>query len=120
MSTRIMMTTMVAALALGVAATALADTDAALPNSAQQNIKKLNLPKLAPQKIGPNAEIKAPTGSKIEEYKINGKVYMVKVIPPKPFPPYYLEDKGGTGRFTEVPQTDAEHLSVPQWILFRW
>lgn len=120
MSTRIMITTMVAALTLGVAATALADTDAALPNSAQQNIQKLHLPKLAPQKIGPNAEIKAPTGSKIEEYKVNGKVYMVKVIPPKPFPPYYLEDKGGTGRFTEVPQTAAEHLSVPQWIIFRW
>ncbi|MCR1352752.1 DUF2782 domain-containing protein [Acidithiobacillus ferrooxidans] len=45
---------------------------------------------------------------------------MVKVIPPKPFPPYYLEDKGGTGRFTEVPQTAAEHLSVPHWVIFRW
>ncbi|MCR0970733.1 DUF2782 domain-containing protein, partial [Acidithiobacillus ferrooxidans] len=53
-------------------------------------------------------------------YKVNGKVYMVKVIPPKPFPPYYLEDKGGTGRFTEVPQTAAEHLSVPHWVIFRW
>ena len=57
---------------------------------------------------------------RIEEYKVNGKVYMVKVIPPKPFPPYYLEDKGGTGRFTEVPQTAAEHLSVPHWVIFRW
>ncbi len=120
MSTRIIILTMTAALTLGTMAVAAADTDAALPNSAQNNIKKLNLPKLAPQKIGPKAEIKAPTGSKIEEYKVNGRVYMVKVIPPKPFPPYYLEDKGGTGRFTEVPQTDAEHLSVPQWILFRW
>ena len=76
---------------------------------------------LAPEaKTGPKAEIKVPKGSRIEEYKVNGKVYMVKVIPPKPFPPYYLEDKGGTGRFTEVPQTAAEHLSVPHWVIFRW
>jgi hypothetical protein len=84
-------------------------------------IQKLHLPTLAPEaKTGPKAEIKVPHGSKIEQYKVNGKVYMVKVIPPKPFPPYYLEDKGGTGRFTEVPQTAAEHLSVPQWVIFRW
>ncbi|PKY09478.1 hypothetical protein B1757_14660 [Acidithiobacillus marinus] len=120
MSARHLMLTLVATVSLGFAANAVADLDAALPNSAQNNIKKLHLPKLAPHKIGPNAEIQAPTGSKIEEYKVNGRVYMVKVIPPKPFPPYYLEDKGGNGRFTEVPQTDAEHLSVPQWILFRW
>ncbi|MBU2854920.1 DUF2782 domain-containing protein [Acidithiobacillus ferriphilus] len=88
---------------------------------AADDIQKLHLPTLAPDaKAGPKAEIKVPQGSKIEQYKVNGKVYMVKVIPPKPFPPYYLEDKGGTGRFTEVPQTAAEHLSVPQWVIFRW
>ncbi|MHB1580984.1 DUF2782 domain-containing protein [Acidithiobacillus sp.] len=88
---------------------------------AADNIQKLHLPTLAPEaKAGSKAEIKVPKGSRIEEYKVNGKVYMVKVIPPKPFPPYYLEDKGGTGRFTEVPQTAAEHLSVPQWVIFRW
>ncbi|MCK9189821.1 DUF2782 domain-containing protein [Acidithiobacillus sp.] len=88
---------------------------------AADDLQKLHLPTLAPDaKTGPKAEIKVPQGSKIEEYKVNGKVYMIKVIPPRPFPPYYLEDKGGTGRFTEVPQTAAEHLSVPQWVIFRW
>ena len=92
-----------------------------LSTGAADNLQKLHLPTLAPEaKTGPKAEIKVPKGSRIEEYKVNGKVYMVKVIPPKPFPPYYLEDKGGTGRFTEVPQTAAEHLSVPHWVIFRW
>lgn len=86
-----------------------------------EDLQKLHLPSLAPEsKIGPKAQIKAPEGSRIEEYKVNGRVYMVKVIPPKPFPPYYLVDKGGTGRFTQVPQNDAEHLSVPSWVIFRW
>ncbi|BBF65400.1 MULTISPECIES: DUF2782 domain-containing protein [Acidithiobacillus] len=94
---------------------------ASLSTWAADNLQKLHLPTLAPEaKTGPKAEIKVPKGSRIEEYKVNGKVYMVKVIPPKPFPPYYLEDKGGTGRFTEVPQTAAEHLSVPHWVIFRW
>ncbi|MCR0968153.1 DUF2782 domain-containing protein, partial [Acidithiobacillus ferrooxidans] len=52
---------------------------------AADDLQKLHLPTLAPKaKTGPKAEIKVPKGSRIEEYKVNGKVYMVKVIPPKP------------------------------------
>lgn len=92
-----------------------------VPGGEAKSIQKLHLPKLAPdQKVGSEANLKVPNGSKIEEYKLNGRVYMIKVTPPKPFPPYYLEDKAGNGRFSEVPQNDAEHLSVPQWIIFRW
>jgi hypothetical protein len=44
---------------------------------------------------------------------------MVKVIPPKPFPPYYLVNRNGHG-FTREPNSDAERMDVPQWILLRW
>ncbi len=111
MSTRIFALVAGSCFALGTGVSALA----------ADSLQKLHLPTLAPEaKTGPKAQIKAPKGSHIEEYKVDGKVYMVKVIPPKPFPPYYLVDKGGTGRFTEVPQTAAEHLSVPHWVIFRW
>ncbi|AEK59357.1 MULTISPECIES: DUF2782 domain-containing protein [Acidithiobacillus] len=89
--------------------------------SAAENIHKLDLPKLAPSTAtGPEAKLKVPKGSQIEEYKVNGRVYMIKVIPPKPFPPYYLVDKSGSGEFTQVPQKDINDLSVPHWVIFRW
>ena len=79
-----------------------------------------HLPRLAPPKHSiPGAELHVPKGAKIEEFKADGEVYMVKVIPPKPFPPYYLVNRSGHG-FTRVPSTDAEKMDVPQWTLFRW
>ncbi len=80
-----------------------------------------HLPRLAPDTPGgPAAKLHVPQGSHIEEYRVNGQVYMVKVIPPKPFPPYYLVNRNGNGRFTRVPKNDAQRMSVPQWTLFRW
>jgi len=100
---------------------ALSSNNAFAAESAAENIKKLDLPKLAPSaKAGPEAKLKVPKGSQIEEYKVDGRVYMIKVIPPKPFPPYYLVDKSGSGEFTQVPQKDINDLSVPHWVIFRW
>ncbi len=80
-----------------------------------------HLPRLAPDTPGgPAAKLHVPSGSRIEEYRVNGEVYMVKVIPPRPFPPYYLVNRSGNGEFTRVPKNDAERMSVPQWILFHW
>ena len=79
-----------------------------------------HLPRLAPPKHSvPKAELHVPKGSKIEEFKADGQVYMVKVVPPKPFPPYYLVNRNGHG-FTREPNSDAERMDVPQWILLRW
>ena len=79
-----------------------------------------HLPRLAPPKHSvPKAELHVPKGSKIEEFKADGQMYMVKVIPPKPFPPYYLVNRNGHG-FAREPNSDAERMDVPQWILLRW
>lgn len=55
----------------------------------------------------------------VEEYRINGQLYMIKVIPKKGIP-YYLVDSDGDGSF-DVRQNELdEELLIPQWILFRW
>lgn len=56
----------------------------------------------------------------IEEYSLNGKIYMVK-IQQKGFPPYYLIDRDGDGRMDEqVSELMGPSIAPPTWVLFRW
>lgn len=52
---------------------------------------------------------------KVEEYRINGKLYMIKVTPPHGVP-YYLVDDKGDGRMTRQEPMDSG-LRVPMWVI---
>lgn len=55
----------------------------------------------------------------IEEYRMNGNLYMVKVTPVVG-PSYYLVDKDGDGELeTNIDDIDS-NFAVPQWVLFSW
>lgn len=55
----------------------------------------------------------------IQEYRINGSLYMVKIIPDAG-PPYYLLDTDGDGNM-DVRRSDLERtLKVPQWVIYSW
>ncbi|TAN53208.1 MAG: DUF2782 domain-containing protein [Methylococcaceae bacterium] len=55
----------------------------------------------------------------IQEYRVNGKLYMTKIIPAAG-PPYYLLDTDGDGNM-DVRRSDLEHgMKTPQWVLFSW
>jgi len=56
--------------------------------------------------------------SKIEEYRINGRLYMVKIIPARGYP-YYLIDTNGDGRL-DTYRTGIENPNIVQWRLFKW
>ena len=51
---------------------------------------------------------------------MNGKLYMVKVIPVAG-PAYFLKDSDGDGKL-ETRFNDARNsaLEVPQWVIFSW
>lgn len=55
---------------------------------------------------------------KVEEYRVNGKLYMQKVTPPHGAP-YYLIDDRGDGSWRRLDATDSG-LRVPQWVIKRW
>ena len=56
----------------------------------------------------------------IEEYSLNGRIYMVK-IHQKGFAPYYLIDRDGDGRMDEqVSELMGPGMPPPNWVLFRW
>ena len=55
----------------------------------------------------------------IQEYRINGILYMVKVTPVIG-KPYYLIDNDGDGRLESRREGIYSTDLVPQWILFSW
>ncbi len=70
--------------------------------------------------LQPEVKIIQREDKTVEEYRVNGKLYKIKVIP-KVGPPYYLVDRNGDGSFDTVPVNGPEpQLSIPQWVLFRW
>lgn len=54
---------------------------------------------------------------RVEEYRIRGKLYMIKVTPPHGVP-YYLVDNKGDGNFTREEQDTG--LRVPLWVIKSW
>ena len=54
----------------------------------------------------------------IEEYRVNGVLYMVKVTP-KVGKPYYLIDGDGDGKM-ETRSSLYNDPVVPQWVIFSW
>lgn len=55
----------------------------------------------------------------VEEYRVGGQLYMIKVTPKKGIP-YYLVDTDGDGRLDARRSELAEDLLIPRWTLFRW
>ena len=55
----------------------------------------------------------------IHEYRINGQLYMIKIIPSRGYP-YYLMDADGDGTMESRYNQIDPALLVPRWMLFRW
>lgn len=55
----------------------------------------------------------------VEEYRLNGRLYMVRVVP-RNAPPYYLMDMDGDGSLETTRPGLAPGFLAPHWVLFRW
>lgn len=51
----------------------------------------------------------------VEEFRIGGKLYMIKVTPPHG-KPYYMLDERGDGRFTRQDSFDSG-IRPPMWVI---
>ncbi len=54
----------------------------------------------------------------VEEYRRNGKLYKMRVVPASG-PAYFLVDPKGDGNFTRV-EGPAPKIAVPTWVLIEW
>lgn len=96
---------------------------AALPATAQKRPADLEpLPAVPPPPPGlvdadpePQVTIVRRGQDKVEEYRLNGKLYMMKVTPPHGRP-YYLIDQLGDGSWARQ-EGVGTRLRVPQWVI---
>lgn len=73
------------------------------------------------EQLEPEVNIIRREDKTIEEYRVNGRLYMIKVTP-KVGAPYFLVDNDGNGSF-ESRRADSElepDIMIPNWVLFRW
>jgi len=55
----------------------------------------------------------------VEEYRLAGKLYMIKVTPAHGVP-YYLVDREGDGKFTRDDAFTGNNIRPPMWVIFSW
>ena len=67
--------------------------------------------------LEPQVTIRKRGEDKVEEYRMNGKLYMIRVTPPHGTS-YYLVDPKGDGGFVRQETGVADKsLSVPMWVI---
>lgn len=64
----------------------------------------------------PEVTVRHEAGHTLYEYRANGLLYLIKVVPPKGAP-YYLIDPDGMGNYI---RTDKSDLLIPSWIIHSW
>lgn len=81
-------------------------------------LEPLPEPGLEEEALHPEVVIRRRGRNVIEEYRLGGRLYLIKVIPPIG-PPYYLVDSDGDGRFAR--RSDLETtLRTHQWRILEW
>ncbi len=69
--------------------------------------------------IEPEVTIIQKEDSTVEEYRLNGNLYMVKITP-STGTPYYMIDKDGDGMMEFRTSKLGDDVVTPQWVLFAW
>ncbi|HHJ39821.1 MAG: hypothetical protein AXA67_06445 [Methylothermaceae bacteria B42] len=82
-------------------------------------LEPLPEPEVEDEELQPEVTIRKKGKSVIEEYRIDGRLYMIKIIPAIG-PPYYLIDTDGDGNM-DVRRSDLEEgIRVHQWKILEW
>ncbi|MEK6749576.1 MAG: DUF2782 domain-containing protein [Pseudomonadota bacterium] len=77
--------------------------------------------KRSSSQVLPHPEVLISPGKQdiVEEYRINGLFYMIKITPTKGLP-YYLVDSDGDGVFETRQSELTPDLLIPRWVLFKF
>ena len=69
--------------------------------------------------LQPQVTVRKEAGQTIEEYRVRGKLYMMKVTPAHGHP-YVLMDNKGDGTFMRQDNPLDNGVRVPQWVLMEF
>jgi len=75
-------------------------------------------PQAEDESLEPQVTIIKEPGETREEYRVNGKLYMVKVTPNSGIP-YYLVDETGGGTLIRRDNLDTG-IRPPMWVIHSW
>lgn len=97
----------------------------ALPAAAQDRSKAQPIPEPPPPPgmeldpaLEPQVTILKRGEDTVEEYRVAGKLYMIKVTPPGG-KPYYLIDERGDGKFARQEAHDSG-IRPPMWVIHQF
>ncbi len=110
--------------ALVLATAAMAAEDAPVPPEPVPAAQALPAQTVAPpfgdqEEIEPEVTIIQRKDRTVEEYRVNGQLYMIKVKPAKG-PEYVLVDTDGDGNLETRSSNLEPNLLIPGWVIFRW
>ena len=97
---------------LFMSATVLAEPDLTKPPTLPEQLQD-------GETIEPEINIIHKDDRMIEEYRVNGQLYMIKVTPVVG-PSYYLMDTDGDGAFETTSNELDSGMLVPNWVILEW
>jgi hypothetical protein len=68
------------------------------------------------EELEPQVTITRRGEDKVEEYRLSGKLYMLRVTPPHGVP-YFLVDNTGDGTWVRQPGSLHSGVRVPMWVI---
>jgi hypothetical protein len=71
------------------------------------------------ESLEPEVRLVRRRGATIEEYRVGGQLYMVRVKPAVG-PAYYIRNPESEGRTQRCTSDIYCDFAVPQWVLFSW
>ena len=66
--------------------------------------------------VEPEITVRTEDGQTVQEYRVKGKLYMMRVTP-KHGRPYVMIDHRGDGQFVHAPGDLDSRIRVPQWVV---
>ena len=92
----------------------------ALPALAERTAttKDLDL-RVVESDLQPQVRVQDHSNRRMEEYRVNNNLYMIKVTP-KSGASYYLVDTDGSVEMEMQRHTPGQDIQVPQWTLSSW
>ena len=69
--------------------------------------------------LEPDVTIIKRKDTTVHEYRANGRLYMVKIVPTAGVP-YYMVDSDGDGNLETRRDDLASDIAVPGWVILKW
>jgi hypothetical protein len=69
--------------------------------------------------LEPSVTVREREGARVEEYRVNNRLYRIRITP-SIGAPYYLVDEDGSGDMAWHRGASQFEANIPQWVLLSW